>query len=173
MVNLFRDRQSTWCASLSIVCQGAMSCANNIFSPIHSISAQDPPVSQYFGPQLERSNWKLYKWNGNLIRICCIVRLHRGLEKLDIHDFGYGQFNKLLVCVTAQWRPTKMNPHMKYVIWCGSRTQYYKIASMHAGCEQNQQWNNIFGLAENSCANSIKSVLNVPFQNKKRLGSNN
>jgi hypothetical protein len=122
---------------------------------------------------LKDQTGRLYKWNGNLIRICCIVRLHRGLEKLDIHDFGYGQFNKLLVCVIAQWRLMKMNPHMKYVIWCGSRTQYCKIASMHAGCEQNQQWNNIFGHAGNSCANSIKSVLNVPFQNKKRLGSNN
>ncbi len=172
MVNLSRNQQSIWYASLSIIYQGAMSCANNIFSPIHSISAQDPPVSQYFGPQLERSNWKLeMEWNP--IRICCIVRLHRGLEKLGIHDFGYGQFNKLLVCVIAQWRPMKMNPHMKYVIWCGSRTQCCKIASMQAVCEQNQQWNNIFGHAEESCANSMKSVLNIPFKNKKKLGSNN
>jgi hypothetical protein len=72
MVNLSRDQQSTWCASLSIVYQGATSCANNIFSPIHSISAQGPPVSQYFGPWLERSNWKLeMEWNSDKDMLHC------------------------------------------------------------------------------------------------------
>lgn len=72
IVNLSRDQQSTWCASLSIVYQGAMSYANNLFSPIHSISAQDPPVSQYFGPRLERSNWKLeMEWKSDKDMLRC------------------------------------------------------------------------------------------------------